>query len=78
MNVFMPVREKSLRAEGRYITTYGIAVYKGFRKKAFVRDVANFSFVLCLCIKYTFHQLSPIHLMNVLEDSLSNATPSKK
>ena len=77
MITYLPTREKYSRAEGKK-TEYGIAVYKGFRKKAFVRDVANFSFVLCLCIKYTFHQLSPIHLMNVLEDSLSNATPSKK
>ena len=75
-HIFIPVREKFSRAEGKK-AEYGIAVYKGFRKVAFVQNVANFSFVLCLCIKYTLHQLSPIHLPEVLDDCLSNATKSK-
>lgn len=70
MNVFIPVREKSLRAEGSS-TTYSIAVYHNFHKVKVVRDVSSrFSFVIALCAKFTFFQLSLLHLDDVLDDML--------
>lgn len=69
---YRPTLEKLSKAEGDYIT-YGITVYDGPHKVALVSDVSTrFSFVFSLCIKFTAHQLSPMHLMDVLEDILSS------
>lgn len=71
MNIFIPVREKSSRAEGRYITTYGIAAYQKKQKVAFVQNVSpNLFLVICLCLRFNILKLSPFHLADVLNDML--------
>ena len=51
---------------------YGIAVFHNLRKVTVIRDLSpRLAFVLSLCVKFTFYQLSPLHLNDVLEDTLS-------
>lgn len=76
MYLYLPTFARSSRVESEKYE-YGIAGYKNFRKVVFAPNVAKFSFVLCLCINCTLHQLSNVHLFDVLEDCLSNTTANK-
>lgn len=71
MNVFMPVPERFLKAEGNYIITYGIAAYQKTHKIAFVPNVSpNLALVIRLCLRFNILKLSPLHLRDVLSDML--------
>lgn len=71
MITYRVIREKSSKAEGRYITTYGIAAYQKNKKVAFVQNVSpNLVFVICLCSRFNILRLSPLHLRDVLNDML--------
>lgn len=70
MSIFIIVREKCSKAEGDYIT-YGIIAYHNFHKVKVIHDVSTrFTFVISLCAKFTFFQLSLLHLDDVLDDML--------
>lgn len=70
MITYRAIREKSSRAEGSS-TTYGIIAYRNFHKVKVIHDVSpRFTYVISLCAKFTFFQLSLLHLDDVLDDML--------
>ncbi len=71
MTLFRVIREKSLIQENKRVVTYGIKAYRNTKEAEYVANVStSFLFVLRLCMKFTVHRLSPMHLKDVLSDML--------
>ena len=69
--LYLPIRERLSSDEfGEYVT-YGIKALRNTRKIIFISDISpSFSFAVSICLKFTLMQLSPIHLLDVLNDIL--------
>ena len=72
MNLYLITAEGCSQSTQGNKRAFGIAVFHNFRKVAHVHGLSDrLAFVLSLCVKFTLYQLSPLHLNDVLEDTLS-------